>query len=78
MSKSTPLAAVAKFASAGKSVGKKDLGLVAMSYGSVYVAQIAFGANEKQTLRAIIEAEQYEGPSLIIAYSHCFAHGYIF
>lgn len=76
MSKSTPLGAVAKFAAAGKSVGKKDMGLMAMSYGSVYVAQIAFGANEKQTLRAIIEAEQYDGPSLIIAYSHCIAHGY--
>ncbi len=76
MSKSTPLGAVAKFAAAGKAIGKKDLGLVAMSYGSVYVAQVAFGANEKQTLRAIIEAEQYQGPSLIIAYSHCIAHGY--
>jgi len=76
MSKSTPLAAVAKFAAAGKSMGKKDLGLIAMGYGSVYVAQVAFGANEKQTLRAIIEAEEYDGPSIVIAYSHCIAHGY--
>jgi pyruvate-ferredoxin/flavodoxin oxidoreductase len=75
-SKSTPRAAVAKFAMGGKSAGKKDLGLIAMSYGNVYVAHIAMGFNDQQTLRAIIEAEAYDGPSLIIAYSHCIAHGY--
>ncbi len=75
-SKATPLGASAKFASAGKAVGKKDLGLLAMSYGHVYVAQVAFGAKDAQTLRAFIEADSYEGPSLIIAYSHCIAHGY--
>jgi len=75
-SKSTPRAAVAKFAMGGKSLGKKDLGLIAMSYGNVYVAHIAMGFNDQQTLRAIIEAEAYDGPSLIIAYSHCIAHGY--
>ncbi|MCP3903097.1 MAG: pyruvate:ferredoxin (flavodoxin) oxidoreductase [Planctomycetes bacterium] len=74
-SKSTPRAAVAKFASGGKATGKKDLGLAAMSYGNVYVAQIALGANPKQTLKAIREAEAYPGPSLILAYSHCIAHG---
>jgi len=74
-SKATPRAAVAKFASGGKPVGKKDLGLMAMSYGNVYVAQVAMGARDEQTLRAFIEAEAYEGPSLIIAYSHCIAHG---
>ncbi|NWF70541.1 MAG: pyruvate:ferredoxin (flavodoxin) oxidoreductase [Chloroflexi bacterium] len=75
MSKSTPRGAVAKFAAGGKPLGKKDLGLIAMSYGSVYVARIAMGAKDEQTLRAIIEAEAYDGPSLIIAYSHCIAHG---
>ena len=75
MSKSTPRAAVAKFAAAGKPMAKKDLGLMAMSYGNVYVAKIAMGANDTQTLRAIIEAEAYDGPSMIIAYSHCIAHG---
>lgn len=65
-----------KFAAGGKAIGKKDLGLVAMNYGSVYVAQIAFGSNDRHALRSIIEAEQYEGPSLVIAYSHCIAHGY--
>jgi pyruvate-ferredoxin/flavodoxin oxidoreductase len=75
-SKSTPRAAVAKFAMAGKSLPKKDLGLIAMSYGYVYVARIAMGANDQQTLRAMLEAESYDGPSLIIAYSHCIAHGY--
>jgi len=74
-SKSTPMAAVAKFAASGKKMGKKDLGLIAMSYGNVYVAKIAMGANDAQTVRAILEAEAYEGPSLIIAYSHCIAHG---
>ncbi len=74
-SKATPQAAVAKFAAGGKSTAKKDLGLMAMSYGSVYVAQIAMGANDRHTLQAILEAEAYPGPSLIIAYSHCIAHG---
>ncbi len=75
-SKSTPRAAVAKFAMGGKGMPKKDLGLIAMSYGYVYVARIAMGANDQQTLRALIEAESYDGPSLVIAYSHCIAHGY--
>ena len=75
MSKSTPLAAVAKFANAGKHVGKKDLALQAISYGNVYVARIAMGANPQQTLQAMREAEAYQGPSLILAYSHCIAHG---
>ena len=76
MSKSTPLAATAKFAAGGKSVGKKDLALQAVSYGNVYVARIAMGGNAQQTLLAFREAEQYKGPSLILAYSHCIAHGY--
>ncbi len=75
MSKSTPRAAVAKFASSGKPTAKKDLALMAMSYGNVYVAKVAFGANEAQTIHAFIEAEQHSGPSLILAYSHCIAHG---
>ncbi len=74
-SKATALGAVAKFAAGGKAVGKKDLGLMAMVYGHVYVASIAMGANDAQTVRAFIEAESYPGPSLIIAYSHCIAHG---
>lgn len=74
-SKSTPTGAVAKFAAAGKQVRKKDLGMMAMSYGYVYVAQIAMGANMNQTIKAIIEAENYPGPSLIIAYSPCISHG---
>ena len=74
-SKATPLAAVAKFSARGKALGKKDLGLMAMSYGYVYVANVALGANDTQTLKAFIEADAYEGPSLIIAYSHCIAHG---
>src|SRR6266516_3232660 len=74
-SKSTPRAAVAKFAARGKATAKKDLGLLAMAYGNVYVARVAMGANDQQTLRAFLEAEAYEGPSLIIAYSHCIAHG---
>jgi pyruvate-ferredoxin/flavodoxin oxidoreductase len=74
-SKSTPIGAVAKFAASGKRVRKKDLGLMATTYGYVYVAQIAMGANEAQTLRAIREAEAYDGPSLIIAYSPCISHG---
>lgn len=75
MSKATPTAATAKFAYAGKRVGKKDLALQAISYGNVYVAQIAMGANPQQTLLALREAEAYPGPSLILAYSHCIAHG---
>jgi pyruvate-ferredoxin/flavodoxin oxidoreductase len=75
-SKSTPLGAAAKFASAGKDVHKKDLGLMAMSYGHVYVASVAFGAKDTHTVQAFQEAESYDGPSLIIAYSHCIAHGY--
>jgi pyruvate-ferredoxin/flavodoxin oxidoreductase len=74
-SKSTPLAAVAKFAAKGKGTSKKDLGMIAMAYGSVYVARIAMGYDDVQTLRAIQEAEAYEGVSLVIAYSHCIAHG---
>ncbi len=75
MSKSTPRGAVAKFAAGGKPLNKKDLGLIAMAYGSVYVASIAMGAKDDQTLKAFLEAESYPGPSLIIAYSHCIAHG---
>jgi len=75
MSKSTPRGAVAKFAAGGKPAGKKDLGLIAMTYGNIYVASVAMGAKDEQTLRAFIEAESYPGPSLIIAYSHCIAHG---
>jgi len=75
-SKATPRAAVAKFAAKGKSLPKKDLGMIAMSYGYVYVAKIAMGASDQQTLRAFIEADAYDGPSLIIAYSPCIAHGY--
>jgi pyruvate-ferredoxin/flavodoxin oxidoreductase len=74
-SKSTPLGAVAKFAAKGKATPKKDLGLLAMAYGNVYVARVAMGADDQQTLKAFIEAEAYDGPSLIIAYSHCIAHG---
>ncbi|MFZ4621480.1 MAG: pyruvate:ferredoxin (flavodoxin) oxidoreductase, partial [Bacteroidota bacterium] len=75
MSKATPRGAVAKFAAGGKPGGKKDLGMIAMSYANTYVAQIAMGANDLQTVKAIQEAEAFEGPSLIIAYSHCIAHG---
>jgi pyruvate-ferredoxin/flavodoxin oxidoreductase len=75
MSKSTPRGAVAKFAAGGKPMGKKDLGLIAMTYGNIYVASVALGAKDEQTLRAFVEAESYPGPSLIIAYSHCIAHG---
>ncbi|RLL50526.1 pyruvate:ferredoxin (flavodoxin) oxidoreductase [Mariprofundus sp. EBB-1] len=74
-SKSTPIGAVAKFASGGKPVGKKDLALQAISYGNVYVARVAMGANPQQTLLAMREAEDYPGPSIILAYSHCIAHG---
>lgn len=75
-SKSTPLGAAAKFAATGKAIHKKDLGLMAMSYGHVYVASVAMGAKDNQTVQALQEAESYPGPSLIIAYSHCIAHGY--
>jgi len=75
-SKATPRGAVAKFAAQGKAMPKKDLGLLAMAYGNVYVATVAMGANDQQTLRAFLDAEAYDGPSLIIAYSHCIAHGY--
>jgi pyruvate-ferredoxin/flavodoxin oxidoreductase len=74
-SKATPAGAVAKFASAGKKIRKKDLGMMAMSYGYVYVAQIAMGANMNQTVKALTEAESYKGPSLIIAYAPCISHG---
>ena len=74
-SKSTPRGAVAKFAAAGKAIGKKDLGMIAMAYGNVYVAQVAMGANPVQTVRTFQEAAAWNGPSLIIAYSHCIAHG---
>ncbi|HEX7619395.1 MAG TPA: 2-oxoacid:acceptor oxidoreductase family protein, partial [Verrucomicrobiae bacterium] len=75
MSKSTPRGAVAKFAAGGKAMGKKDLGLIAMTYGHIYVASVALGAKDEQALKAFVEAESYPGPSLIIAYSHCIAHG---
>ncbi len=75
-SKSTPRGAVAKFAAGGKPSGKKDLALMAVSYGTVYVARIAMGGNDMHTVKAFLEAEAYNGPSLIIAYSHCIAHGY--
>lgn len=76
MSKATPMGAVAKFAAAGKPAGKKDLALMAMAYGNVYVARVAIGANDAQTIRAFLEAESYPGSSIIIAYCHCIAHGY--
>ena len=74
-SKATPRGAVAKFAAAGKSVGKKDLGAIARAYGNVYVAQIAMGANDTQATKALVEAAAWPGPSLVIAYSTCIAHG---
>jgi pyruvate-ferredoxin/flavodoxin oxidoreductase len=74
-SKSTPRGAVAKFAARGKATAKKDLGMLAMAYGSVYVARVALGAHDAHTLRALLDAESYDGPSLILAYSHCIAHG---
>lgn len=74
-SKATPRGAVAKFASGGKALQKKDLGLIAMTYGHVYVGSVAMGAKDEHTLRTFLEAESYDGPSLIIAYSHCIAHG---
>ncbi len=75
MSKSTPMGAVAKFAAGGKTIGKKDLGMMAMSYGYVYVAKLSMGFSQDQVVRTFLEAEAYDGPSLIIAYSHCIAHG---
>lgn len=75
-SKSTPIGAIAKFTASGKATGKKDLGLTAMNYGNVYVARVAMGAKDTQTVNAIYEAMRHPGPSLIIAYSHCIAHGY--
>jgi pyruvate-ferredoxin/flavodoxin oxidoreductase len=75
MSKSTPIGAIAKFAAGGKPIVKKDLGLMISIYGYVYVARIAMGANKVQTIKAFLEAESYNGPSLIIAYSHCISHG---
>jgi pyruvate-ferredoxin/flavodoxin oxidoreductase len=75
MSKATFRSAIAKFAAAGKPTQKKDLALMALTYGNVYVAKVAMGANDAQTVRAFLEAEAYDGPSLIIAYSHCIAHG---
>lgn len=74
-SKSTPMGAVAKFAAGGKPIGKKDLGLMMTSYGYIYVARVALGADQSQTVKAFIEAESYDGPSIIIAYAHCIAHG---
>jgi pyruvate-ferredoxin/flavodoxin oxidoreductase len=76
MSKATPKGAVAKFASGGKPAAKKDLALMVMTYGNVYVARVAMGGSDGQTVRAFREAEAYAGPSLIVAYSHCIAHGY--
>lgn len=76
MSKSTPRGAVAKFAAGGKQMPKKDLAMMAMSYGNVYVARIAMGGSDMQTIKALLEAEAFNGPSLLIAYSHCIAHGY--
>ena len=75
-SKATPIGATAKFAAAGKAAAKKDLGMIAIAYGSVYVARVAMGAKDAQTVKAFVEAESWPGPSLIIAYSHCIAHGY--
>jgi pyruvate-ferredoxin/flavodoxin oxidoreductase len=75
-SKATPRGAVAKFAASGKSVSRKDLAMEAVSFGSVYVAQVALGSNDSQVVKAFQEAEAYEGPSIIIAYSSCIAHGY--
>ncbi len=75
MSKSTPTAAVAKFAAGGKEMPKKDLGMISMTYGGIYVAKVAMGANPNQVVKAFVEAEAYDGPSIILAYSHCIAHG---
>ena len=75
-SKATPLGAVALFAAGGKTIAKKDLGAIAMTYGSIYVAQVAMGYSDAQTVRALAEAESYDGPSLVIAYSHCVGMGF--
>ncbi len=75
MSKSTPRGAIALFAAAGKPLAKKDIGLEMMSYGSIYIARVAMGASQNQCVKAFAEAEAFDGPSLIIAYSHCIAHG---
>ena len=75
-SKATPMGAAAKFAVAGKALPKKDLGMIAMSYGNAYVASVAFGSKDAQTVRALVDAVSYDGPSIVIAYSHCIAHGY--
>ena len=75
MSKATPMGAVALFAAGGKTMPKKDLGMIAMTYGNIYVAQVAMGANMNQTVQALAEAEAYDGPALVICYSHCIAHG---
>ncbi len=75
-SKATPIGASAKFAMAGNARAKKDLGMIAMAYGNVYVAHVAFGAKDAQTVKAFLEADSYDGPSMIIAFSHCIAHGY--
>ena len=75
-SKATPRGAIAKFASGGKASAKKDLGVMAMTYGDVYVAQVALGAKDVQAVKALEEAESFHGPSLVIAYSHCIEHGY--
>ncbi|GBU22178.1 hypothetical protein R80B4_02083 [Fibrobacteres bacterium R8-0-B4] len=74
-SKSTPMGAVAKFAASGKPVKKKDMGLIAMSYGYIYVARVAMGANQNQVIKAFTEADAYDGPAIILAYSHCISHG---
>ena len=74
-SKSTPMGAVALFAASGKPLMKKDMGMIAMTYGNIYVAMVSLGANPNQVVKAFVEAEAYDGPSLIIAYSHCIAHG---
>jgi pyruvate-ferredoxin/flavodoxin oxidoreductase len=76
MSKATPRGAVAKFAAGGKRAAKKDLALLAMAYGNVYVARVALGASDGQALKALLEAEAHDGPALVLAYSHCIAHGY--
>jgi pyruvate-ferredoxin/flavodoxin oxidoreductase len=75
-SKATPMGAAAKFAAAGKATPKKDLGMIAMSYGNIYVAKVAFGAKDAQTVKAFQEAESYQGSSLVLAYAHCIAHGF--
>ncbi len=75
-SKATPMGSVALFAAGGKTIGKKDLGSIAMTYGNIYVAQVAMGYSDAQTVRAFVEAESYDGPSLIIAYSHCISQGF--